>query len=217
VLGLALTAVLAFGAVVASGAQAAPGYKVQGAFLEGGKTESIAGAGAGAVTFKVTAGGPTFEASGGCTLTGSIVGTFPGTTSDTRLQCAGVKVSSEGGAGCIVQSAGAPGGVIATNYLSGTLWGFESGSTAGLEFVPKTGKSFSLLSFWVTGCSLEKYYEFYGKIRGQFGSVKTEALANTLTFDKAGLTYGSGGKEVQMTGASSIALGSGKKWGVFPH
>jgi hypothetical protein len=167
-LGLALIAVFAFGAMVASAAQAAedaPHFTVQGAsptattFGE----RTFAGSNEGPVTTNNESRKLKLESpnNGDCTVHGFIVSSAPeqpSTFKEVTFTCTNVKVFINGidrTALCPAHSPGAANGTIKTTDLDGRLvWTASSGDEqVGWTFTPEAGAGQALEHIEITGAT----------------------------------------------------------------
>ncbi len=150
---LALTAMLAFGAVAASAAQAAEGpfWSVEGTRLASGSTEGLAGS---AVTNQVlSAGGKVVTCEGIEPEAGSkIIGEASGEAGKAEGKLRYSKCTVEGnGTGCKVVKE-----EVVTNALKGEL--VEDAATKKkllADFLPASGNTFAELKFEGSGCTFK--------------------------------------------------------------
>jgi hypothetical protein len=152
-IGVALLATFALGAVTATTAQAeeAPYWSIEGTRLAAGKTAEVT---AKAVSDKtVTAGGVTVTCTGGKLKAGAVmIGSNAGEPGKAEgvIELTGCTVSGNG-EGCEV-----PGGDITTEPLTGELaYAKNKKSLVGVT-TPKKGKTFVSMRFEGSGCTTQE-------------------------------------------------------------
>lgn len=238
IITVAATVLAVIAAIMACGAGAAdaaiaPAFKVNGYFLNGSR--GFSGSSAGPVSLSV-AGLQTYEASEGCSVSGSMAGSSTpgtaGTLEGTKVLCQGMHIV--GNSTCVVKTQGASkGGEFAFNSLKGSLvWLGSTGSAAGVLLEPSTvGGAWA--TFVISGCALAETYKFTGTAVMALSPEATEALAIQGSLPSAPIrsywdsaeprtktTIGGlrqGTKEVVMSGSFDAWLNSGERFGVFGH
>jgi hypothetical protein len=236
-LPLMLVSVLAFSAIAAAAAQAAPRWTVNGTPLASGNTEAFTGVNT-TEEIKLATGITGLElTSEYCNVTGKIKGTAeeaPGENKEVKLHC--TKVEAVGVPACIVKSVGATNnGEVTTNKLSSELVylktprpATESEDIAGDLLKPESGEVF--VEIEVTGCSIApgRTLVVKGTALGKFVKppVGTPAAMGRLSFPNttyytgeatrtahtAGLTIGS--NTATFNGTFGLALNSGNNIGI---
>jgi hypothetical protein len=160
-----LTALLAFFAVAAVGAQAkAPGWttKISGveATMTAGQERTATITNTGTVTLGFSGLTLKSTTTGDCHSNAKIIGTAagaPGTATGTSLVCKNVEVT--GAAGCIVNSPEQPAGTVVTVAITGTLVWLQQAQTndeTGVTFTSEaaTNGTFTSLEFSGATCPL---------------------------------------------------------------
>jgi hypothetical protein len=185
--GLALVAVLAFGAVAAGAAQAdsAPHWTTggKGEPLPAGATRNFVATSTTKAFLRAPNLGLTLENPvGKCSATGKIEGSgagLPGKNKEVTLTCHEVTVVE--GAKCSVHSPGQPNGTVVTNELKSTnVWLNKEGGAAGDLLTPGTGTEF--VSIIIEGCALAETYPVTGEIIGQLLPVEKEVEEGEIVF-----------------------------------
>ena len=185
-LGLALSAVFAFGAVLASGAQAgAPRWTV----VEGGvartlvasEERTVAGESTGDVT--ITGAGVSMTSTS-CTISGRIIGSAagsPGTYTGTQ-HCTGWVVP--GAPKCVINSEGAAAGTVISTPLTGRLVWLKQRpdvSSVGLTLEPDAGSTaFSHIEVTGAGCAATNKFTVTGNTICTATPVGQDAINGTL-------------------------------------
>jgi hypothetical protein len=220
-LGLALLAVLAFSAMAAAGAQAAPRWKVATKFLESGQTKPLEGKATESSLLAVPGLGLTLECKKN-TFTSTAVGSAagsPGTakaTSVTYTEC-----SVKGTTKCTVNSVGQAGGTVKTNALKGELaWLASTGEAAGIRLTPEVGTVFVEIEITGPECPVaqEEALPVKGSVIGEIKPVATEVTEGEIVFPSPSISrYWTGGASrtehtgVGLTFGGQVATYTGKE------
>jgi hypothetical protein len=240
-LGLALVAMLAFGALSAGAASAAeaPRWKVKGAYLGAGASKAFTATSTTEVV--LNGGGVIFTApTGECSQTGEIEGSAagsPGKKKNVVLSCKKVKVLSSGGTElpqCSVKSTGAEAGTITTNSLKGTLvWLNQTGGAAG-DLIEPTASGTEWVKIEVTGatCPIKGNYPVSSMAINEVLPVEEEAVTGAINLPKSQvLSYWNNeavrvkqtiagvkvkGGAAALSGQLSFSLNSKESFGVSP-
>jgi hypothetical protein len=239
-MGLAILAIFAMSAVVASGAQAAtegPFYKVATSRAFGSK--EIKAEATKSFVLKTPTAGVTItctalKVKAGATIKESTVGNA-GTSSETIEYSGCTGGSAEGG------TCKPAGGAITTEPVTNTLGYSTATRTGAIEilFKPTTGSTFAKIKFEGTKCFLEST-TVTGTVVGtaetstekvvEVGANEVEEASGLISFTTAAKTiWTESGKELTETkakvtaygdnstleGVSKVTLASGEKFGIF--
>ena len=218
-IGLALIAVSAFGAVSAGAAQAAPNWKIAGAEFTG--TETVEGEGTGALKITVPAAGLVIECKKVVATGAEIKETFKDSASSlTASEC-----SVPGSPFCVVRNLGGTNGTIATPAVKSELK--TVGGVVYDFFTPQTGTNFVTIVIEKSGggCALAT---------GAGGSEVTGSAALGVSAGEAVALTGTASEAIQKAAGAEIKFGlnqahwdlticiklsglnKGKNWGVNP-
>jgi hypothetical protein len=194
-LGLALAAVLAFSAMAAGVASAAPYWQVKGASLGAGATKPFTAASTTEVTLKAPGLGITLSSPAGeCSQSGEIEGSAAGTPGKKKsvvLSCKKVKVVGAEEI-CSAKSVGAEVGTITTNSLKGTLvWLNETGNAAGDLLEPTSGTNWAeiqIANIPGKNCPLNGTYKVTGQVINEILPIEEEAVTSALLHPATAIT-----------------------------
>jgi hypothetical protein len=205
--GLAVVAVMAFGAVAANAASARS-WNVNGSALSGSTGVTCSG---GPFTLGTEIGGLAIQLHATGVECFSSVITSPGGGSET-LKFTGVKVEKPS-TKCTV-----PGGDITTNPIRITFLEVPGRTHLYLEVLPASGSEYFTLA--ISGCAIAGEYPFEGSIAGEGEVWGTELVEQPLNFSSAidsvtghHLTFG--GEAASLTGTAKLKLTSGLKFGAL--
>jgi hypothetical protein len=185
IFGLALVAVLALSALVASAASAteAPRWKVNGAYPVPGVAKPFTATSTSEVVLS-GAGAKFRSPAGKCSTTGEIENggvTEPGKEKNVVLTCKNVTIAET--SGCIIHSPGAEAGTVTTNTLKGTLvWLKGSGSAAGELLEAASGTTLATIEVSGSGCAAANTYPVTNAVIDEFLPVEKESATSELVF-----------------------------------
>lgn len=220
IFGTSLLLVLAFTAIAAAAAQAAPRWVVGSTNPASGATEAFTGVNT-SEEIKLTTGIAGLElTSESCNVIGKIEGTaaeVAGKNKEVKLHC--TQVGVVGVTGCTVKSVGAGAGEVTTNKLSSELVWLkstrqtnESEETAGDLFKPEVGEVFVEIEVTGASCSVAQARPLVvkGTAVGKFikPPVGTAAAMGRIEFPTTAITTYYTGEATRTSHTAGLTIGA---------